>query len=76
MLNKKTNFHYKVQTPPLREVPLVGGGCFSRRTNNLVLPILCVNISRPAGTLFKEGVGKSRGEELNYASYNGILLKI
>ncbi len=63
-----------VQTPPLREVPLVGGGCLVEEQTTL--NVLRVNISRPAGTLLKEGVGKSRGKQLNYTSYNSILLKI
>jgi hypothetical protein len=43
-----------VQTPPLREVPLVGGGCLVEEQTTL--NVLYVNISRPAGTLFKEGI--------------------
>jgi hypothetical protein len=43
-----------VQTPPLREVPLVGGGCLVEEQTTL--SVLRVNISRPAGTLFQEGV--------------------
>jgi hypothetical protein len=38
----------------LREVPLVGGGCLVEEQTTL--NVLRVNISRPAGTLFKEGV--------------------